>query len=607
MASSLSRKSLLIISVPLLLLVAFAICLGLLLSRSEATARQALNCYDTEQICQGIESSWSVAQFLQLMYLQSGDRATQQSIQDCSANVPALLDKLKNQLSVADPQESRQVDLLKKDFSRTPVLSASERSKNSLIELIDSAEKGCLLSEKLRKISEKEEQVHEVVLLEDSVLRQLIHQLMAAIMLFNFLLAALLSAFFATSVSGRLKVVVDNTQRLGQGLPLNPQVGGGDEISYLDSCFHKMALSLTEAARRLEAGERELSSVIAFMPVALMTTDEKGKIESANQAASDLSGYEPAALSLTDISCLIPGLEKRRFSLSSDRQESELPQMAEYRLLKADGVPSAVEVSMSRLTAENGHRLLVSVQDVSERHRLAQQRQDFLSMVSHDLRTPLTSVGLSLNMLAAGVYGQLPPEAVSEVTEEEENVRRLILLINDLLDLEKMDSGKLELCFEPTPMKEVIGSALSAVKSLAERRQITIAVPHTNAEIDADEERLSQVLTSLFFRAAMVSPSGSTVKISVVPGPDWLEVRVADLGPWIKDEERLTFFDRWAPQTAYADSRRAGLRLPICQAIIKAHGGEIGIQSERGGGSTFWFKIPVSQKVINSGGFGTAP
>jgi len=225
----------------------------------------------------------------------------------------------------------------------------------------------------------------------------------------------------------------------------------------------------------------------------------------------------------------------------------------------------------------------------------AQAKKEMVAIVSHDLRTPLTSVQGALTLLSAGVFGELSEKALKEVTVAETNTSRLINLINDLLDVERMEAGKLEMTFRQTYVSQIIEQTSAALDSFAKQNKIELDFPETGLSLNADGERLVQVLINLVSNAIKFSPPNSTVTVTAEKLDDCVEFKVIDQGRGIPPEFINSVFDRFQ-QVKKSDAGRkgTGLGLAICKAIIEGHGGTIGVTSKVGSGSQFWFRIPAT-------------
>jgi signal transduction histidine kinase len=213
--------------------------------------------------------------------------------------------------------------------------------------------------------------------------------------------------------------------------------------------------------------------------------------------------------------------------------------------------------------------------------------------VSHELRTPLTSVRGSLGLLASGAFGELSQEVLDIVAVAERNAVRLTVLINEILDLERLETGIIELQFEQVPVETILSRAVESMATLGHEHGITVEAPEVSSTIWADADRIVQVLVNLLSNAVKFSPPGGVVTISVRPGDGWVEFRVTDRGRGVPKGHLRAIFERFR-QVEMSDSRDkggTGLGLAICKSIVDQHGGTIGVESEEGRGSSFWFRI----------------
>jgi PAS domain S-box-containing protein len=242
----------------------------------------------------------------------------------------------------------------------------------------------------------------------------------------------------------------------------------------------------------------------------------------------------------------------------------------------------------------------VAIEDVTHRLEVDRMKSEFISTVSHELRTPLTSIRGALGLLEANVLS--PDEATETIQIARKNTERLVRLINDMLDLEKIEAGKLELRRGPISIAEVCDEALAGVRASAQDAAVTLAlsVPTDLAPLIGDRDRLVQVLTNLVSNAIKFSPRGARVEIRAeAPARDRVRISVVDEGPGIAAAQLHKLFGKFQ-QLDSSDTRTmggTGLGLAISKAIVEEHDGTIGVESSPGSGCTFWFELPRPRRA----------
>ncbi|TVQ09126.1 MAG: HAMP domain-containing protein [Leptolyngbya sp. DLM2.Bin27] len=268
----------------------------------------------------------------------------------------------------------------------------------------------------------------------------------------------------------------------------------------------------------------------------------------------------------------------------------------------------------ARIIPVTQDEVLVVVRDISDRYKIDRLKDEFISIVSHELRTPLTAIRGGLGILAAGVLSDRPQKAQQMLHMALNNTERLIRLVNDILDLERLASGHSELVLEPYAIDELIDQAVSGVEAIAEAAQVSLHIAPTHATVMVMPDAIVQTLTNLLGNAIKFSDPGSkiwlTVAVPALPSPEtpspepdgggeppplYLRVAVKDQGRGIPAHCLEVIFERFQ-QVDGSDSRRkggSGLGLAICKRIVEQHGGEIWVESQLGLGSTFFFTLPV--------------
>jgi PAS domain S-box-containing protein len=409
-------------------------------------------------------------------------------------------------------------------------------------------------------------------------------------LLLSVLMAVGLAAYFTAGTSRRLKTLMDNNFRLVQGKPLNPQVSGGDEIAVLDETFHVMAETLSEASRKERAVVDNALDVICSI-------DGDGRFLMVNPACARTWGYAPEELvgrRYADIVCEEDVEQTVRTIQQAVKEKSE--STFENRIRHKQ--KQIVFASWSVHWSDRERSLFCVVHDITAQKEMDQLKKEFVSMITHDLRSPLTSVKITCEALLKGIWGQLAEAGIAQVKGADRSLKRLIGLINDLLDVEKMEAGKFNLDVEPVRLSTVIDRSIESLGGYAEQNDVSIKVqlpPELcEAEILGDRDRLVQVLVNLVSNAVKYSPRGSVVSISATVADGLTEIRVTDQGIGIPEEFQSAIFSRFE-QVSLPEALRknsSGLGLAICKAIVEAHKGTIGVKSEPGAGSTFWFRVP---------------
>jgi PAS domain S-box-containing protein len=426
--------------------------------------------------------------------------------------------------------------------------------------------------------------------------RQIIRQIIIGALVGNVLLAIFLAWLFNRSTTSRLSVLVDNTHRLAKGRELNPAVEGADEIAQLDETFREMAQNLKLAYET----ERK---IIESMPVGVAMVNREGIIETVNPTLSRMFEYAPEEFATRPLQELVSPSK----SESADKALAKLFESANGKVLEAEsqrkgGQHLWVALSLKKLRAKDGERLLAVFIDITERKQIEQLKQDFVSMVSHDLRTPITSIRFFVDLVEREAFGSISKELHNDAEKTGNSIDRLNNLINDILDIDKMESGNFTLSSKIIKGIDFIDPAVESMRGYAASKKVRILLgTQEDASLEGDSERLERVMTNLLDNAIKVSPPGSFVRVSYDRLPGALIVKVSDQGPGVPAALRNVIFDRFKPVDAQPGSgeKSTGLGLAICRALIDLHGGRIGLESEEGKGSTFWFELPTSSIAPN--------
>lgn len=358
------------------------------------------------------------------------------------------------------------------------------------------------------------------------------------------------------------------------------------------------------AEEAIRASEQRIRTIINHMIVGLVIVNHDGFIESMNPAAEGIFGYKAEEIVGRHLLALFG--DSKFFSEHNENDtmafmetlfNQALNRIGEFDCIKKNGEDFPVELSLSELKTHEGERYMANVLDVSERREVERLKKEFVSTVSHELRTPLTSIRGSLTLLSVGAMGKLPDQAQKVVGIAERNTIRLIGLINDILDIEKLEAGKLDMVFDNSPMTDILERSEQSVQTFAANNGIKLEMMPSDAIVYADGDRIVQVIVNLLSNAIKFSPRDGTVTVVTENAAGFVQVRVIDRGRGIPEKFKKLLFQRFQ-QVEASDAKKkggTGLGLAICKGIIEQHGGQIGVESEEGKGSTFWFRIPPAR------------
>jgi len=256
-----------------------------------------------------------------------------------------------------------------------------------------------------------------------------------------------------------------------------------------------------------------------------------------------------------------------------------------------------VDLSVREVPNANWVLFVAVLHDLTAQKKIDHMKTQFISVVSNELRTPMTSVLGSLGLIRGGAAGEVPDSIRSMVDIAYNNSERLVHLINDILDVERIESGLMTFKTAPVDLVELCERAVANNVGYGKSRGVSVSFRSgvSSAVVDGDGDRLNQVLANLLSNAAKVSATGGEVIVALAPKGDDFLVEVSDSGPGIPDDVGDRVFERFF-QIDGSDSRRAsgtGLGLGISKAIVEGHGGVIGFSNRATGGAVFHISLPA--------------
>ncbi len=599
----LSHKGFILVAVLLTFELVLLGLLGFLLHRAEVAEVRALRCKTA--IAQANSVLTLFYRTAGVLFTYSATVTTKYGEGDSTygADLDAIKDqfgpefqKLKDAVG-NNPEEQRNLDELKPDLdklmdilSRARTLVKQPYEFGSFKRITDVAQlvsSGRRLMKRLHALVDYQESALNAEPYSSEQAQAAVKICLAVGIVLNIGLALWLAAVVTRGLTRRVERLTENTMRLGAGHELTVEESGSDEIAQLDRRFHEMARDLHRAAQKESAIIENALDVIC-------TIDQTGRFTKVSQACEALWGYKPDELLGMRLSALVPPEDAESIGQTiKEIANGKAQNSFESQIRCNDG--SFLDMSWSARWYAPDSSFFCVAHDVSQRKEVERLRKEFVSMVSHDLRTPLTSVSSCLALIQAGIFGDINESGRELLTETDEEVDRLMLLVNGLLDIARMEAGKLELELEECQADDMIRRSISAVQGLARRKFITIRHDLHEADeriIYGDKSRLVQVLVNLLSNAVKFSPEHSEVMVQVIDTEENTEVRVCDRGPGIPENKQDLVFGRFETVGKKSEIiEGSGLGLPISKSIIDAHGGAIGIRNNPGGGTIFWFRL----------------
>jgi len=328
--------------------------------------------------------------------------------------------------------------------------------------------------------------------------------------------------------------------------------------------------------------------------------DAKGNFLSVSRASLSAWGYPNQEL---EGQCLCDYIEDaaRVFSGLMSVAGTNGKVEVQSKLIARDG--ELLDIVWTAYWSKSDNALFCVAQDFTERNRTERERREFIAMVTHDLRTPISSFHCILELLNNGVLGSLDERGKRLVNNVSRDFGRLERLISDMLDIERAESAHALFECDMVSLDEIVTHAADLVAVQANNQGIKVNVSGPSVSAWGDRDQLMRVVLNLLGNAVKFSPDNSVIEVRLDDADDMVRVSVVDCGPGISAERLNRVFDKFETEKLSAAKRAGGtgLGLAICKAIVRNHGGEIGVFSQVGHGSEFWFTVPKERKPTTSG------
>jgi PAS domain S-box-containing protein len=347
------------------------------------------------------------------------------------------------------------------------------------------------------------------------------------------------------------------------------------------------------------APETILTCLIDVCPFSIIVVESFGKIVLANSETERMFGYDQEELIGQTVDLLVPA----RLRVQHARHRGQFaahPKMLLARNLcggRKDGSEFPAEVSLYPIHTNDRPLMLGVIVDISERLRMEGLKDEFVATVSHELRTPLTSIGGALGLLINDAGGTLPVQARRLLTIAHANSQRLVRLVNNILDMEKIESGKVVFVQKRIEVRSLVEEAIEANRAFADGFGVRISLDPASVagDIRGDLDWLLQAVTNLLSNAVKFSPAGENVEVAIEHLGGNIRISVRDHGHGVPEDFKPRVFEKFAQADA-SDARQlggTGLGLSIVKQIVTCLGGEVGFDDAPGGGAIFHVAFPV--------------
>ena len=399
-----------------------------------------------------------------------------------------------------------------------------------------------------------------------------------------------------SNLQGAARELSDGTFR--RRLP----VGGPVEIASVTEAFNSMSASINAYLRDIEDQRQLRQEIIDNIVDAVITIDGKGQIESFNRAAETIFGYPESTIIGESINRLMPD----SFARDHDRYLAGftgtggtkiIGKERELEGLRANGETFPIALAINQFEHRGRAFFIGILRDITERRRIERMQNEFIATVSHELRTPLTSINGAIAMANSGRLGELPAKVGTMLDTAQRNCDRLVALINDLLDMEKVIAGKMDLDVRPHAVRDLVQETIALNRAYGDQYQVQYRFlsPESDAAVEVDQARFVQVLSNYLSNASKFSDPGSDIEVFVTTTDTDCRIQVRDFGKGIPAAFQPHLFEKFS-QAESGDSRSTGgtgLGLAICKELVEKMGGTVGFESQAGCGSTFFFELPL--------------
>jgi PAS domain S-box-containing protein len=399
------------------------------------------------------------------------------------------------------------------------------------------------------------------------------------------------------------KLKIGSAKLAGGDFSTQIQVSSHDELGELATAFNKMSASLRSTYLRLELEKERDETLLESMSEGMIALDEHGKIVLINSVASSMFGLDPKAKDTSFLSS-VSLLDEQGRAAPPESLPTSVLQSGEtvdnvYTFQEDDTHKVLFDISASPIKIEGriAGAILV-IRNVTKEKEIDRMKTEFISLASHQLRTPLSAIKWFTEMLVSGDAGQLSPEQLEFAKNIDDSTERMIALVNALLNISRIESGRIMVDPKPTDLKELVSGIVNDLKAKTEEKQQTllISVHQDLPKINLDPRLIGQVYLNLLTNAVKYTQNGGEISVFISKKDDQVISQITDNGYGIPKDQQDRLFQKFfrASNAVKVETDGTGLGLYLIKAVVESSGGKIWFESEENKGSTFWFSVPLS-------------
>lgn len=429
---------------------------------------------------------------------------------------------------------------------------------------------------------------------EEHHMKSTLQIVIAAFFICSFLGAGLLAVLINRTIARKLQTLAGNVSKLAAHQDIGKPMKGDDEFASLDLAFRKMFQAINEA--------RSKEKIVVDSALDMICTlTEAGVFTRVNPASERLLGRRPDELIGFDIQQLVPEQE-RQLALHNLRSAVDKQDSVSFEMALVNSHSGQIDTLWSVSWSQAEQSFFCVVHDITERKQAELVRQEITAMISHDLRTPITSVQVALDLMNARAFGDLPPEFRDEVAAAGMKSLEAMDLINDLLDIEKLERSDIAMMIRKHSLHDLVLTAWGDIRLGADLKAIQIDVNVGSLSVSVDRDQFIRVLRNLLRNSITNSPASSTVLVSATQQDENCVLRIEDSGPLVVEEQKDSIFDRFQDFVGTEPSRTGGmgLSLAVCKALVLARGGTLSVGASSSSRFEFLIEIPPTREKVHS-------